>query len=98
MSGDDEKWDKARKAHDAFLQLKASHEDCSWMVAPADKRPRTMDDLAESPPDDATEPSENPDDAVLTPPGSPEPAAPAEQAAPASAPQFPDAPWVKTLA
>ena len=92
MSGDDDKWDKARKAHDAFLQLKASHEDCSWMVAPADKRPRTMDDLAESPPDDATEPSENPDDSVLTPPGSPEPAAPA------SAPQFPDAPWVKTLA
>ena len=95
MAGDDEKWAKTRKAHDAFLQLKASHEDCSWMVAPADKRPRTMDDLAESPDDDATEPSENPDEAVHTPPESPEPE---EQAAPASAPQFPDAPWVKTLA
>ena len=51
-----------------------------------------MDDLAESPADDATEPSENPDDAVLTPPGSPEPAAPTK------ALKFPDAPWVKTLA
>ena len=92
MAGDEEKWARTRKAHDAFLQLKASHEDCSWMAAPADKRPRTMDDLAESPPDDATEPSENPDDSVLTPPGSPEPAAPTK------ARQFPDAPWVKTLA